>query len=61
MGKKTRGPGAWNSVKGWKEVDVGDAILTGSQEFGFMGLEELDPSSLGIYHRSCAREPRRSA
>ena len=39
--------GRWDSLQGWKQVDVGDEILVGSEHFGFMGLEELDPSEVG--------------
>jgi len=37
----------WDNIKGWKSVEVGDEFLTGGEEYGFMGLEELDPSCLG--------------
>ena len=37
----------WDSVHGWKKVDIGEDFLVGSEEAGFMGLEELDPSCLG--------------
>ncbi|KAG7669560.1 hypothetical protein Ndes2526B_g05899 [Nannochloris sp. 'desiccata'] len=53
MGKKRGNAGAgggfsdWDNTKGWKKVEVGDEILLGSEEYGFMGLEELDPSMLG--------------
>ncbi len=55
MGKKRGSTGAaggstnWDYVKGWKTVEVGDEFLLGSEEFGFMGLEELDPSMLGEF------------
>lgn len=55
MGKKRGNAGAgggfsdWDNTKGWKKVEVGDEILLGSEEYGFMGLEELDPSMLGEF------------
>jgi hypothetical protein len=55
MGKKRGSAGAggrfndWDNTKGWKKVEVGDEILLGSEEYGFMGLEELDPSMLGEF------------
>jgi hypothetical protein len=33
--------------QGWKTVDVGGDFLLGSEEYGFAGLEELDPKELG--------------
>jgi hypothetical protein len=56
MGKKRGSAGTgshfndWNNTKGWKKIDVGDEILLGSEEYGFMGLEELDPSMLGEFY-----------
>jgi|LakMenEpi03Aug12_release.lakeMendotaPanAssembly.Ray.scaffolds.fasta_scaffold6339450_1 hypothetical protein len=56
MGKKRSSAGTgghfndWDNTKGWKKVDVGDEILLGSTEYGFMGLEELDPSMLGEFY-----------
>lgn len=50
MGKKGKGGGGrdfWDGLSGWKAVDVGDALLLGSEEYGFCGLEELDGSTLG--------------
>ncbi|KAL4431591.1 hypothetical protein ABPG77_001433 [Micractinium sp. CCAP 211/92] len=50
MGKKDKGGGGrdfWDGLSGWKAVDVGDALLLGSEEYGFCGLEELDGSALG--------------
>jgi len=55
MGKKRGSAGAggrfndWDNTEGWKKVEVGDEILLGSEEYGFMGLEELDPSMLGEF------------
>ena len=37
----------WDDAKGWKPVEVGEDFLVGNEEYGFMGLEELDASSLG--------------
>ena len=31
---------------GWKKVDVGDELLLGSEEGGFLGLEELSPAAI---------------
>jgi ATP-dependent RNA helicase DDX24/MAK5 len=45
--QKNREAGAWDSLQGWKQVEVGDELLVGSDHFGFMGLEELDPSEVG--------------
>lgn len=50
MGKKSKAGGGrdfWDGLSGWKAVDVGDALLLGSEEYGFCGLEELDGSALG--------------
>ena len=52
MGKKAGkgGGGAkdfWDGVSGWKQVEVGDDLLLGADEFGFCGLEELDASAIG--------------
>ena len=51
-GKKRQSSGGgssayWNNIKGWKQVDTGDEFLLGSEEYGFMGLEELDPALVG--------------
>ena len=35
----------WDTVKGWQQVKVGDDIMLGSTESGFMGLEILDPAA----------------
>lgn len=50
MGKRSKAGGGrdfWDGLSGWKAVDVGDALLLGSEEYGFCGLEELDGSALG--------------
>ena len=45
--RKTRSSASpWDQQEGWKEVEVGDDFLLGSDEYGFMGLEELDPSAI---------------
>jgi hypothetical protein len=55
MGKKRGSTGAgggfnrWDDIDGWKKVETGDEFLLGSEEYGFMGLEELDPSTLGKF------------
>ena len=41
--KKADLPPAFAS-KGWKRVDVGDELLLGSEEGGFLELEELTPN-----------------
>eukprot|EP00887_Chlorella_sp_A99_P006649 scaffold3.g6649.t1 len=48
--KKKRGgqPAAlFGQDAAWRAVDVGDDFLLGAEEFGFMGLEELDPKAAG--------------
>lgn len=57
MGKKATKKGGtaknvWESVKGWRPVDVGDELLLGADEYGFCGLEELDASAVGA---TCTR------
>jgi hypothetical protein len=53
MGKKTgnkhaaSGKDFWDNLQGWRQVDVGDDLLLGADEYGFCGLEELDGSQLG--------------
>ncbi|PSC76969.1 DEAD-box ATP-dependent RNA helicase 13 [Micractinium conductrix] len=49
MGKKGKGSGAefWDGLQGWRAVDVGDALLLGSEEYGFCGLEEISASAVG--------------
>lgn len=53
MGKKANKGGAvggrdfWDGLSGWKAVNVGDALLLGSDEYGFCGLEELDARAVG--------------
>eukprot|EP00889_Picochlorum_renovo_P000512 jgi/Picre1/27542/NNA_000509.t1 len=47
---KKKGGNPWDSVEGWKQVEVGDDILVGSEHYGFMGLEELDPSEVQNMH-----------
>lgn len=62
MGNKKKRPSesAWEGAKGWQEVDVGEDFLLGSSEYGFMGLEVLDPSNFGkknIYCHETLRNP----
>jgi hypothetical protein len=38
--------GGWESVQGWQKVQVGDELLVGAEEYGFMELEEIDPRQL---------------
>lgn len=45
--KSAKEPSNWDNLEGWKPVEVGEEFLLGSEEYGFMGLEELDPSALG--------------
>jgi hypothetical protein len=35
---------AWKDCQGWQKVDVGDELLLGSEEGGFLELEEYKPS-----------------
>lgn len=56
MGKKKGGSGGgakdfWDGLQGWRQVQVGDDLLLGSDEYGFCGLEELDAGALG--ERGC--------
>ena len=34
----------WDAAQGWKRVDIGDELLIGSEEGGFLELEELRPT-----------------
>jgi len=45
--KKVTEDGGWETVQGWRKVQVGDELLVGAEEYGFMELEEIDPSELG--------------
>lgn len=50
--RRDQGGGAdpsWERVKGWRQLEVGDDFLVGAQEYGFMGLEVLDPSEAGDF------------
>ena len=42
--KKANLPPAF-AINGWKKVDVGDELLLGSEEGGFLELEELTPAA----------------
>jgi len=43
--KKPEQPQAHQS-NGWKKVDIGDELLLGSEEGGFLELEELSPDAI---------------
>lgn len=45
--KSSKKHAPWEGDEGWRPVEVGDELLLGSDEFGFAGLEELDPSMMG--------------
>ena len=48
--KKAAGRGGdFFASQAWKAVNVGDELLLGAEEFGFMGLEELDPKDAGAW------------
>ncbi|GIL74089.1 hypothetical protein Vretimale_4961 [Volvox reticuliferus] len=48
--KRKRGLAFWDSLPGWREVEVGDEFLLGAEEGGFAGLEVLeDPIVLNQY------------
>jgi hypothetical protein len=55
--KKRQSENFWGGANGWQEVEVGEDFLLGSSEFGFMGLQVLDPSSVGK-HRPKIKVPR---
>ncbi|GIL54325.1 hypothetical protein Vafri_9897 [Volvox africanus] len=40
--KRKQGPAFWDSLPGWREIEVGDEFLLGAEEGGFAGLEVLD-------------------
>jgi hypothetical protein len=42
--KRSKGTDLLDSVKGWRPVETGDDFLLGAEEYGFMGLEVLDPA-----------------
>ena len=39
----------WDGQKGWKHVTVGDDLMLGSTESGFMGLEVLEPEDAPLF------------
>ena len=39
----------WDKAKGWKSVKVGDDLMLGSTESGFMGLEMLEPEETLLF------------
>ena len=39
----------WDKAKGWKQVKVGDDLMLGSTESGFMGLEVLEPEETLLF------------
>ena len=39
----------WDKAKGWKPVKVGDDLMIGSTESGFMGLEILEPEETLLF------------
>ncbi len=39
----------WDKAKGWKQVQVGDDLMLGSTESGFMGLEVLEPEETLLF------------
>lgn len=39
----------WDQAKGWKPVKVGDDLMLGSTESGFMGLEILEPEETLLF------------
>lgn len=45
--RKSSHSNVWESEEGWKSVEIDDDFLLGSEEAGFMALEELDPAALG--------------
>ena len=50
----------WDKAKGWKQVKVGDDLMIGSTESGFMGLEVLEPEEtllFGHHKRQAVQAP----
>lgn len=39
----------WDKANGWKQVKVGDDLMLGSTESGFMGLEVLEPDETLLF------------
>ena len=58
-GRKRKGA-PWDKAKGWKQVKVGDDLMLGSTEGGFMGLEVLEPDEtllFGHHKRQAQQAP----
>ena len=59
--KKSPKQRCWETLQGWKAVDIGDEFLLGAEDGGFAGLEELDGavflqgSSYGVH--ACGYPP----
>ena len=50
----------WDKANGWKQVKVGDDLMLGSTEGGFMGLEVLEPDEtllFGHHKRQAQQAP----
>lgn len=50
----------WDKATGWKQVKVGDDLMLGSTEGGFMGLEVLEPEEtllFGHHKRQAQQAP----
>ena len=50
----------WDKANGWKQVKVGDDLMLGSTEGGFMGLEVLEPEEtllFGHHKRQAQQAP----
>lgn len=50
----------WDKASGWKQVKVGDDLMLGSTEGGFMGLEVLEPDEtllFGHHKRQAQQAP----
>lgn len=57
---KKRKAGPWDKANGWKQVKVGDDLMLGSTEGGFMGLEVLEPDEtllFGHHERQMQQAP----
>lgn len=57
---KKRKAAPWDKANGWKQVKVGDDLMLGSTEGGFMGLEVLEPDQtllFGHHERQVQQAP----
>ena len=45
----------WEEDAGWDAVDVAEDFLLGADEYGFMGLEVLNPPTKGAWRSGCGR------